>query len=311
MVSNLCLLIAFCITSKLITAQPSPFGFRNQYIGSSENSTQQKNLCTNFWCINDAFYIFSKASQYKGVDPCVDFRNFTVNQADEVDKLDDRYIYRGFPNIVSDKYFHRLRRVLDKPDEKDDKNRIVRVLKNVFRRCRNSKHTFRHLEAHRDIMDYLQSLGGSPYVSKHLAFNPNRFDFQKDFKFGLNPGNVSDEDALWNEKEFNLEKVFKVEPWNAINFLLNFEIGRCGNGMLCLKKSSDGPLGKLIYRPGFDKFYRNILMSILETLEDKYLLSPDLKEYVEEVVFRPTVDRIFNFFIARDKLETELQSQFR
>lgn len=87
-----------------VASQPSPHGFKIQYIGHpryvSPKDEQNRDFCENFWCINDANFIFTKSSQYENQDPCEDFKNFTVGKAWEIDAINDRYHYGGFAHMV-------------------------------------------------------------------------------------------------------------------------------------------------------------------------------------------------------------------
>lgn len=136
-----------------ISCQPSPFGFNVQYIGSdryvSKDEEQNRTFCENYWCTNDASMLFTQSSQYPNVDPCVDFKNFTIGKLFEVEQINDRNLYRGLQKNLEDRFYNRIRRVLSEKISETGDNRIVKVLKSTFKQCIKSPHTFRHLDAHR------------------------------------------------------------------------------------------------------------------------------------------------------------------
>ena len=146
-------LIIIALKTSSISSQPSPFGFKNQYIGNNRyvslTEEQNRTFCENYWCTNDADYLFTKSSQYEGIDPCVDFKNFTVGGIIEIDQVNDRKLYRGVQSTVNDIFSQRLRKVLMEKVDANEDNRVVKVVKNTFRKCLKSPHTFRHLDAHR------------------------------------------------------------------------------------------------------------------------------------------------------------------
>ncbi|KAG5668209.1 hypothetical protein PVAND_016158 [Polypedilum vanderplanki] len=242
------IIILFTITSfDFIIAQPSPYSFKNQFIGNyskyvTAEDELRRNYCNNYWCTNDAHYLFTKSSQYPYVDPCVDFKNFTVNQVEEVDVPDDRTQFLGFNSIIIDAYDERIRKVVAAKFDpiKDENSRIIKIVKNTFSQCLKSKHALRHIQAHKDIVEYLQSLGGSPYLSKHIHFNHDKFneatDYGIDDLWTNNVPNSFNEDELWIGETFNVSRYFEIEPWFALNLFFNLEVKRCENGKICLKK---------------------------------------------------------------------------
>jgi hypothetical protein len=296
--------------------QPSPFGFKNQFIGHTRYVTpeeeENRNFCNNYWCTNDAHYLFTKSSQYPNVDPCVDFKNFTVNQVDEVDVPDDREQYRGFLTIGYNKMKERLRKVAAAKFDpiKDHNSRTIKVIKNTFQQCIKTPHVLRHIQAHQDILNHLQVLGGSPYLSKHLHFNPDKFNETSDYgRWAIWTNNVpndfTDEDKLWSGSSFNISKYFEHEPFIALNIFFNLEVGRC-DGEVCLKQSS-----KTITKIKDDRkiYLFEQFKEALRTLDDAFIMRPQMRQILADQVYRPAVERLLKItFHLQDVLKGSDQS---
>lgn len=138
-------------------SQPSPFGFQNQFIGNYVPlvEEQKRQFCQSYFCTNDANYLFTQSGQYPNIDPCVDFRNFSVGKFIEIDKVNDRKLYKGTQTIIEGKFDERVRRILKEKIVEANDNRMVKVVKNNFKKCLESPHTFRHLEAHKLVKLHL------------------------------------------------------------------------------------------------------------------------------------------------------------
>ncbi|KAG5685161.1 hypothetical protein PVAND_014353 [Polypedilum vanderplanki] len=291
-----------------VLAQPSPFSFKNQFIGNYSNYVTaeeelRRSFCNNYWCTNDAHYLFTKSSQYPNVDPCVDFKNFTVNQVEEVDVPDDRKLYRGFFSTVEDKYFERLRKVVAAKFDpiKDENSRIIKIVKNTFSQCLKSKHALRHIQAHKDIVEHLQSLGGSPYLSKHIHFNRDKFnettDFGIDDLWTNNVPNSFNEDELWTGEDFNVSRYFEVEPNYSLNIFFDLGIKRCKNDILCLLK----PESSWSYLKD-EEYDFETNKELFRTLDDAFRMGPRLKKLLIEQVYWPAVKRKRNFLKNRNEI---------
>lgn len=294
------LLTILLTTIHISLPQPSPFGFNNQFIYNSNASkiTTKSPICDNFWCVNDANMLFTQSSQYKNVDPCVDFRNFTLSNTIEISQVNDRYIYRGLLVDTERKQLERNRKVLSAKVTGSD-NRIVKVVKGTYQKCLKSQHTFRHLEAHRDAIEYLEELGGSPYLSKHKSFNPNRFDAAVDYKVDKFPVNLDS----WNQSSFNLMDLFLKEPHHAMAVLLNLYVGRCNEDDLCMRISNEWTFVDL------PNFFYEVLKDLLEGLEDYFQLSPQHKEFLMNNVFLPAASNVDTFMKTRVEIEQEFESE--
>lgn len=162
------------------------------------------------------------------------------------------------------------------------------MIKNTFQRCLKSNHPFRDVELHREIIEYVDSLGGSPYLHKHLLFNPNRFDASRDFKFDIFPGEVNEN---WDENNFNLSKLFENEPILAFDLFLNFELKRCEQ-FLCFSPKP----------PQFDWIEEyNISWTsyrqMLETLED--FIAPQFKKNLNEKIIQPALSNLRQFQLSK------------
>ncbi|KAG5668297.1 hypothetical protein PVAND_016244 [Polypedilum vanderplanki] len=305
-------LILFLHLHHLISAQPSPYSFKNQFIGNYSNYVTaeeelSRNYCNNYWCTNDAHYLFTKSSQYPNVNPCVDFRNFTVDQVVQVDVPDDRLSYRGFAGIVQAKYYERQRKVVAAKFDpiKDENSRIIKIVKNTFNQCLKSKHALRHIQAHKDIVEHLQSLGGSPYLSKHIHFNRDKFneatDYGIDDLWTNNVPNSFNEDELWIGEDFNVSRYFEVEPWFSFLLFFDLEIKRCENDMVCLK---DPVYNEYNFNSNEEDDFVNY-KELLRTLDDAFRMRPQLRKILVDEVYWPVVKRIRIFLKKRVHLYNE------
>ncbi|KAG5669415.1 hypothetical protein PVAND_017302 [Polypedilum vanderplanki] len=287
-------------------AQPSPYSFKNQFIGNYSNYVTAeeelgRNYCNNYWCTNDAYYLFTKSSQYPNVDPCNDFKNFTVDQAIQVDVPDDRNLFRGFAGIAERKYDERQRKTVSAKFDpiKDENSRVIKIMKNTFSQCLKSKHTLRHIQAHKDIVDHLQSLGGSPYLSKHIHFNHDKFneatDYGIDDIWTNNVPNSFNEDELWTGENFNVSKYFEDEPKHALSLFFDLEVKRCENDVLCLKK----PVESWPYLKN-EEYDFGIYNELFRTLDDAFRTGPKVKKILIDQVYWPAIKRYRNFLKNRN-----------
>lgn len=144
------------------TAQPSPFGFKVQFIGKnryvSPSQERSRDFCNSIQCIRDADILFTRSSQYEASDPCDDFANFTLGTAMDVGPPNDRSSQRGFMKEVEEILTDRFRRVMDEKVKKKD-GKFVKSVKKLFRKILKSDHALRHIEGHRDFVEFLQMLG--------------------------------------------------------------------------------------------------------------------------------------------------------
>ncbi|KAG5666869.1 hypothetical protein PVAND_014877 [Polypedilum vanderplanki] len=133
---------------------------------------------------------------------------------DEIDVPDDRLYFRGFFTIIFGKYNEWQRKIVAATFDpiKDENSRKIKVLKNTFNQCLKSKHALRHIQAHKDLVEHLKSLGGSPYLSKHILFNHDKFNEATDYGiedlWSNKVPNSFNEEELWTDKENNIKKFF-------------------------------------------------------------------------------------------------------
>lgn len=165
-----------------------------------------------------------------------------------------------------------------------------------------TSHPFRHIDFHRQVIDHLNTLGGSPYLSQHIAFNPNRFDASREFKFNLTPGNFNE--VPWNDKNFNWTKIFHLEPIHAFQVFFNYEIKRCttndhpNRDFLCFAPTD----------PKYDWIERSNLswisyMETLETLEDIHLIAPQFRKILREEIIEPALSNLRAYQLSRSEIK--------
>lgn len=277
----------------LISTQPSPYGFKVQFIGNtryvSPHEEAQREFCENFWCTNDAEILFTRASQYKSSDPCVDFKNFSVGTALDVGAVNERYPYRGLISEVEFKFWERLRRILAEKIQKSD-NRVYKIAKNSFQRCVKSPHVLRHINGHHEIVEYLQSLGGSPYLTRHLAWKPNLFNL---WPTNSNLSSLSCD--FWDEEKFEITRIFESEPVDGLWFLLSYELQRCENGrVLCLRHVSTAKWNKILSE--------NVI-EVLEYMNDNFIAGLYGKVDLRKKMFEPALRNFREFSRIKENLE--------
>ncbi|KAG5666887.1 hypothetical protein PVAND_014894 [Polypedilum vanderplanki] len=287
-----------------VTSQPTPYSFKIQFIGNTryvtplEESTRE--FCTNFWCTNDAEILFTRSSQYNNSDPCIDFRNFSVGTALDINAVNDRYVYRGFLSEIEFKFWEQLRRTLAAKILPND-HRVAKIAKNFFQKCIKSRHVLRHLDGHKEIISHLESLGGSPFLSKHIAWNSKMFDFKSGFGLlEMKNFSILENENLWNEKNFNLEKIFELESVDALWFLLGYEIERCVKEdleILCLRHRS--PLK-------WNKTLRENIVEVLEYMNDNFIAGKFGKIELREKLFKPVIENFDKF----DQSFSEIEKNF-
>lgn len=129
------LIIAFVTYLSFACPQPSPFGFKVQFIGKdryvSSNVENSRNFCTSIQCLNDADILFTRSSQYSASDPCVDFANFTLGTAIDVGPPNDRDRERSFKRGIHIKMIDRVRRAFI--EKKVEKQKMINHLKKCFK----------------------------------------------------------------------------------------------------------------------------------------------------------------------------------
>jgi hypothetical protein len=297
-----------------MSSQPSPFGFHIQFIGKNRYVTQieqkKRNFCNTIPCLRDADILFTRASQYEVSDPCSDFANFTLGSAQEIGSPNDRYPVRGFLMNIYNQYWHRLRNVLmRKGDRKSEK--IVKIVKNFFRNCIQSPHhALRHVNGHLELVEFLQSLGGSPYLSKHVAWNEFLFDHENDFGLLHVKNFTALSMNLWDESEFSVVKIMESDAEHFMQFLLNVKLSRCGGDeILCIKRYSLDDVSDY-FNENLQKLYEDEenYLKILEIMNDKFISGTNGKEELSEKLFKPALVNFKKYLKRKIKIEKKYRN---
>ena len=114
--------------------------FENQYLGHHFTFDEYNHLelaCDTNICLRDAQRLLLAATQNKTIEPCVDFKEFSMGQFIKLGALDDRKQFIGFTNDVYALDWERIRKVLAAKITKND-IRPLKVAKNYYRKCVNS-----------------------------------------------------------------------------------------------------------------------------------------------------------------------------
>lgn len=188
--------------------------FDLQYIGDSLNdvAAQERDFCTTKYCVSDSQILFYSATQNSSVDPCVDFKEFSMGTFIKYRALHERYFAIGLLQDTQNFHKERQRKLLAKTFDAKNDGRVFKVLKNFFAKCVSSSefydlifeifHTNLLLfkgnvrrNGKNEIVDYLKSLGGSPLLNGDS----------------------------WDPTKFNLSKVLETEPYYGVLNLLDYE----------------------------------------------------------------------------------------
>lgn len=113
--------------------------FELQYLGDSltDDEAQARVFCNTKYCIEDSQILFYAATQNNSVDPCLDFKEFSMGTLIRYRALHERYFAIGLQNDVTKMHQERIRKSLNAEIQKDDP-RMFKVLKNFFGRCVSS-----------------------------------------------------------------------------------------------------------------------------------------------------------------------------
>lgn len=113
--------------------------FELQYLGDSltDEEAQARVFCNTKYCIEDSQILFYAATQNNSVDPCLDFKEFSMGTLIRYRALHERYFAIGLQNDVQNLHQERIRKSLNAEIQKDDP-RMFKVLKNFFGKCVSS-----------------------------------------------------------------------------------------------------------------------------------------------------------------------------
>ena len=114
--------------------------FDNQYLGHHYTFDEYNHLelaCDTKICLRDAQRLRLAATQNNTIEPCADFKEFSMGQFIKLGALDDRKDSIGFMNDVYELDWERIRKVLAAKITKKD-IRPLKVAKNYYRKCVNS-----------------------------------------------------------------------------------------------------------------------------------------------------------------------------
>lgn len=193
--------------------------FNLQFIGDSLNDAeaQGREFCNTKYCVEDSQILFYAATQNSSVQPCTDFKEFSMGTLIKYRALNDRYFAIGLLQDTEKYHRERLRKHLAKKVEGKNDVRVFKVMRNFFEKCVSSSEfesqgwqqvgdvifiseNIRR-NGKKEIIDYLKSLGGSPYLNGES----------------------------WDATKFNISKVLQQEPYYGVLTLLDNEFKSWSN----------------------------------------------------------------------------------
>lgn len=134
----------FLIVSIIIT-NTNAVEFYLQHLGTSVSveEASERPFCGNKYCLEDAELLFYAATQNSSVDPCVDFKEFSMGTFIKYRAHHERNHKKGFEEENKQIQRERLRKLVASKTN-DDEPRVSKVMKNFFRKCvSSSKCTFK------------------------------------------------------------------------------------------------------------------------------------------------------------------------
>ena len=114
--------------------------FENQYLGHHYKIDEYNDMdlaCDTRICLRDAQLLLLAATQNKTVQPCDDFKEFSMGRFIELGARNDRYSNVGFTNDVTLLDWERTRKVLA-ATVKDNDIRPFKIAKNYYQKCVSS-----------------------------------------------------------------------------------------------------------------------------------------------------------------------------
>lgn len=172
-------LLVFLLFFVMVKAQNSNvIQFIGNYVSKDEES--RRDFCVTKYCLLDANYLFSGATQNKSVRPCDDFKEFALGTFVKYKSVSDRDRYVGFNTDLSKVYLEQMRKVLASPVNKND-NRVTKGIKQLFSKCVTSNYVRQN--GVREIREYARHLGLTFYpesdqrdfsLKKHMEQEPIR-----------------------------------------------------------------------------------------------------------------------------------------
>lgn len=231
----------------------------------------------------------------------------------EIGPPNDKESQRGFQKEIEKKLTERMRKTLsEKINENDEK--IVKNIKKIFKATLKSDHALRHVEGHKAFVDYLKSLGGSPYLEKHLAWNPFWFDKSKDYGLFLPKNSSALKMNLWDDKNFKIEKFIENEAETFLKLFFDLQLKRCKKEkieILCLE-TFEYISGFMIvpnaYKAAFEDTEQ--LYSMLEIMNDYFTAGYYGKIELKEKLFDPAM-KSFETFLNSRKETLESFEEFK
>jgi hypothetical protein len=114
--------------------------FELQFIGNYVNDVQakQRDFCDSKYCISDSQILFYAATQNASVDPCVDFKEFSMGTLIKYRALHERYFAIGLLQDNQKMHDERQRKLLAKRIDQKNDARVFKVIKNFFAKCVDS-----------------------------------------------------------------------------------------------------------------------------------------------------------------------------
>lgn len=121
----------------VLTAKATEFNL--EYVGDSLSNAEAnaRDFCVTKYCASDSEILFHAATQNTSVDPCTDFKEFSMGTFIKEQELPESYFSVGLLPETQRLHERRLQKLLEENDQKNDP-RVFKVMKNFYEKCNSS-----------------------------------------------------------------------------------------------------------------------------------------------------------------------------
>lgn len=107
------------------------------------SSEEESIICRTLYCVGDSDLLFGTASNNFSVDPCKDFKEYSLGGFIRDYETDERYFSVGMQSAMQRQHETRLHKLLAS-DTDENEPRVFKVMKNFLRKCSSSSELTRN-----------------------------------------------------------------------------------------------------------------------------------------------------------------------